>query len=69
MSIDQWLLWPFNAADMNLLKIPDEGPDEKYVLLSDILPTAWHANEMGEVKEGDVVAIWCEKHFACHSQN
>ena len=28
------------------------------VLLSDILPTAWHACELGEVHAGDVVAIW-----------
>jgi hypothetical protein len=28
------------------------------VLLTDILPTAWHATEMGEVGPGDVVAIW-----------
>ena len=29
------------AADVNLLKLPNSGPDEKYVFLSDILPTAW----------------------------
>lgn len=28
------------------------------ILLSDILPTAWHATEMGQVGKGDVVAIW-----------
>lgn len=28
------------------------------ILLSDILPTAWHACEMGEVGRGDRVAIW-----------
>ena len=32
--------------------------DADAVLLSDILPTAWHACELGEVKGGDVVAIW-----------
>ncbi|CAM6083599.1 unnamed protein product [Calypogeia fissa] len=46
-------------ADFNTLKIEDKSiPDEKLVLLSDILPTAWHANELGEVSEGDTVAIW-----------
>ncbi|PRW58268.1 glutathione-dependent formaldehyde dehydrogenase [Chlorella sorokiniana] len=35
-------------ADLNCLK----------VLLSDILPTAWHSNELGEVGPGDRVAIW-----------
>jgi hypothetical protein len=46
------------AADINLLKIPADAPDDKYVFLSDILPTAWNANEMGDVGEGDCVAIW-----------
>lgn len=45
-------------ADVNLLKVPDDMPDEKVILLSDILPTAWHANELGEVGSGDNVAIW-----------
>ena len=43
---------------MNLLKVPDSLPDKKVVLLSDILPTAWHANELGGVSKGDRVAIW-----------
>jgi len=34
------------AADVNLLKIPSHLPDKKVILLSDILPTAWHANEV-----------------------
>ncbi|KAG6542235.1 hypothetical protein Mapa_016363 [Marchantia paleacea] len=45
-------------ADVNTLQVPENLSDEKVVLLSDILPTAWHANELGEVGEGDVVAIW-----------
>lgn len=47
-------------ADQNTLKLPpaDVFPDERAVLLSDILPTAWHANELGEVQQGDTVAIW-----------
>ena len=32
--------------------------DNKVVLLSDILPTAWHATELGGVSKGDRVAIW-----------
>ena len=31
------------AADVNLLKVPADLPDEKLVLLSDVLPTAWCA--------------------------
>ena len=32
--------------------------DDDVLFLTDILSTAWHANELGEVHEGDVVAIW-----------
>jgi len=45
-------------ADMNCLKVPEELDDEHAIFLSDILPTAWHANELGRVGEGDNVAIW-----------
>ncbi|KAL2649603.1 hypothetical protein R1flu_017731 [Riccia fluitans] len=45
-------------ADTNTLLVPENTPDEKLVFLSDIVPTAWHANELGEVGEGDNVAIW-----------
>ena len=31
------------AANLNLLKVPRDVPDDKVVLLSDILPTAWRA--------------------------
>ncbi len=46
------------AADVNCLKVPDELDDEHSIFLSDILPTAWHANELGHVGQGDNVAIW-----------
>ena len=49
---------PLHAADTNLLRIPDSEPDEKWLFLSDILPTAWWANELANVQEGCVVAIW-----------
>jgi threonine dehydrogenase-like Zn-dependent dehydrogenase len=47
-------------ADVNLLKVPPESeyPDEKLLFLSDILATAWYANELVETRENDVVAIW-----------
>lgn len=38
--------------------MPAGVDDLDAVLLTDILPTAWHATEMGEVGPGDVVAIW-----------
>ena len=34
------------------------GRGVQVVFLSDILPTAWHANELAEVGGGDAVAIW-----------
>lgn len=43
---------------MNCLKVPEEMDDEHAILLSDILPTAWHANELARVEKGDNVAIW-----------
>lgn len=45
-------------ADVNCLKVPPELDDEHAILLTDILPTAWHANELGGVGKGDNVAIW-----------
>lgn len=40
-------------------------PDKKVVLLSDVLPTAWHATELGGVSKGDRVAIWGAGPGAC----
>jgi len=45
-------------ADVNLLKLPSDVPDEKAIFLSDVLCTALHACEIGEVTEGKTVAIW-----------
>jgi len=45
-------------ADVNCLPIPDELPDDKALYLSDIIPTSYHAAELGGVKEGSIVAIW-----------
>eukprot|EP00271_Cylindrocystis_brebissonii_P019313 TRINITY_DN5834_c0_g1_i1.p2 TRINITY_DN5834_c0_g1~~TRINITY_DN5834_c0_g1_i1.p2 ORF type:complete len:428 (-),score=92.07 TRINITY_DN5834_c0_g1_i1:775-2058(-) len=45
-------------ADCNLLKVPPGFSDEQVVFLSDIFPTAWHANELAEVSKGECVAIW-----------
>jgi threonine dehydrogenase-like Zn-dependent dehydrogenase len=45
-------------ADLNALKVPNDMPDRKVILLSDVLSTAWHATELGDVHEGDIVAIW-----------
>ncbi|CAF1019410.1 unnamed protein product [Rotaria sordida] len=45
-------------ADINLLTVPDNVTDEQVVLLSDIACTAWHAMKLGEVKQGQTIAIW-----------
>ncbi len=64
LSVELHSIQEFNGpscaytADVNLLKVPSHLPDSKVLLLSDILPTAWHANELGGVGKGDRVAIW-----------
>jgi len=45
-------------GDVNLLKIPDDVPDERALYLSDVLATSWNCVVDTGVKEGDVVAIW-----------
>jgi threonine dehydrogenase-like Zn-dependent dehydrogenase len=37
-------------ADFGPIKIPESGPDEQFLLLSDVLPTAWQAVEYADVK-------------------
>lgn len=38
--------------------VPDDGePDERYLYLSDVLPTAWQAVEYGSVPQGGTVAV------------
>lgn len=39
------------------IKIPQEGPDDRYLYLSDVLPTAWQAVEYAGVKEGSSVVV------------
>jgi threonine dehydrogenase-like Zn-dependent dehydrogenase len=46
-------------ADVNCLPVPDDVPDEKALFLSDIICTGYQAAMiMGEMKQGDVVAVW-----------
>lgn len=46
-GVEQWGIChkvrALRAANLNLLKVPRDVPDDKVVLLSDILPTAWRA--------------------------
>jgi threonine dehydrogenase-like Zn-dependent dehydrogenase len=37
--------------------IPKDGPDDRYVYLSDVLPTAWQAVEYAEIPEGGSVVV------------
>lgn len=46
------------CADVNLLPLSERVSDENAILLTDIACTAWHANELAEVKEGDTVCVW-----------
>ncbi|GAM86344.1 hypothetical protein ANO11243_043580 [Dothideomycetidae sp. 11243] len=45
-------------GDVNLLKLPDDVPDEKGLYLSDVIATSWNCVVDTGVKEGDTVAIW-----------
>lgn len=45
-------------ADVNLLPIPDDVPDEKALYLSDVLCTSYHCVKDTAVYEGDEVAIF-----------
>ncbi|MFD0866683.1 alcohol dehydrogenase catalytic domain-containing protein, partial [Tessaracoccus lubricantis] len=44
-------------ADFGPVRLPEGLPDERFLYLSDILPTAWQAARFAEVKEGDTVAV------------
>jgi len=39
------------------IKVPDGPPDDRFVYLSDVLPTAWQAVEYAHVPDGGTVAI------------
>jgi len=40
------------------IKVSAEGPDEKYLFLSDVLPTAWQAVSYADPEEGGTVAVF-----------
>jgi len=44
-------------ADFTHIKVPDGPPDERFVYLSDVLPTAWQAVEYAAVPDGGTVAV------------
>jgi len=45
-------------ADLTCVIAPKNIPAKKLVGLADVTPTAWHGNELAEVREGDVVGVW-----------
>jgi threonine dehydrogenase-like Zn-dependent dehydrogenase len=52
----EYMRVPYAAT--TLVKVPREGPDEKYLFLSDILPTGWQAAAFADIQLGDTVAVW-----------
>jgi threonine dehydrogenase-like Zn-dependent dehydrogenase len=45
-------------ADFGPIKVPDGAPDERWLYLSDILPTAWQAYEYADVPEDGALAVF-----------
>jgi len=44
-------------AQNTTIKVPDGPPDDRFVYLSDVLPTAWQAVEYADVPDGGTVAV------------
>ena len=44
-------------AQYTHIKVPKDGPDERYVYLSDVLPTAWQAVEYADVPSGGTLVV------------
>jgi threonine dehydrogenase-like Zn-dependent dehydrogenase len=45
-------------ADLVCIKAPKDIPAAKILGLADVTATAWHGNELAEVRDGDVVGVW-----------
>ena len=52
----EYMRVPFAAT--TLIKVPRTGPDEKYLFLSDVLPTGWQAAAFADIQPTDTVAVW-----------
>ena len=51
----EYLRVPF--ADHLPIKVPDGPPDDRFVFLSDVLPTAWQAVEYAGLQPGDTLLV------------
>ena len=45
-------------AQFGPIKVPEGPPDERFVYLSDVLPTAWQAVEYAAIPDGGTVAVF-----------
>src|SRR5882757_11584676 len=45
-------------AHFGPIKVPEGPPDDRFVYLSDILPTAWQAARYADIPEGGTVAVY-----------
>ncbi len=45
-------------AHFGPIKVPEGPPDERFLFLSDVLPTAWQAVEYADVPEGGSLAVY-----------
>jgi len=52
----EWVRVPYGSV--NLLKLPDNIPDEKGLYLSDVLATSWNCCVDTGINKGDIVAVW-----------
>ncbi|HEX5780470.1 MAG TPA: zinc-dependent alcohol dehydrogenase [Solirubrobacteraceae bacterium] len=44
-------------AQFGPIKVPEDGPDDRFVYLSDVLPTAWQAVEYAGIPDGGSVVV------------
>src|SRR5215218_8204841 len=44
-------------AHFGPIKVPDGFPDERFLFLSDVLPTSWQAIEYADIPDGGTVAV------------
>jgi threonine dehydrogenase-like Zn-dependent dehydrogenase len=52
----EYMRVPYAAT--TVVKVPHVGEDERYIFLSDILPTGWQAAAYCDIQPEDTVAVW-----------